>query len=189
VCSSDLEYGARAARIVREALAQNAHVRLGAQIYRYVYEPDAVRRKRKFGGADGRWVLRRVPFETSPRTDETSVRRDGMLVSGRVIYAERGLSIITEVIGEAVNYGFNWEGPGRIEEVTVDNRADGSWWQVRLSEPAAGRLSYATTMQPSPRPNAPCIWGNLFDNCAEPSIAIRGLALRQGLLPFSVEVA
>ncbi|WP_428311550.1 hypothetical protein [Hydrocarboniphaga sp.] len=174
------EYGARAARIVREAVTRNPDIRLGMTIRRPVYDPG-------LDGGNGGWSLLEVPFETSPRTDPASIVRDGDRISGTVLYAERGLEIYIGDRGAAEHFGFEWTGSGHIIGVDVENQSSRSRWIVRLSSGSSGRLSYATTFQARVGPaNAPQKWGNIFDRCAEPSLAMPGLVLRQGMLPFSV---
>jgi hypothetical protein len=181
------EFGSRAARIVREAMQQNPQARLGDLIYRQVFDP-------ALDGGNGGWTLRHVPFETAPRTDEASIRRDGDTISGEVFYAEHGLSLHSAGRGMATDYGFSWTGSGRIVGVHIDNDGARSRWKIELSAGSAGTLSYATALQQAGPGNeagvddGPQKWGNVFDNCAEPSLAIPQLTLRQGMLPFSVAV-
>lgn len=174
------ELGARAGRIVREALAQNPLARLGDPILRSVYDPD-------IDAGSGGWSLCRVPFETSPRTDEASIRRHGEQISGEVFYAERGLGIVLDH-GSARDFGFSWSGAGHIVSVSVDNQGPRPRWIVTLSAASSGVLSYAVSEQEEVFSNAPRMWGNIFDNCAERSIAVPGMTLRQGMLPFSATV-
>jgi Sulfotransferase family len=174
------EYGARAARIVGEAIAHNPDVRLGDPIARHVHEIDAA--------GQLSWHLRTTPFETSPRTDPHSIRRDGRFVSGRVFYAEGGLRLCDQLRPMARNAGFAWSGPGRIAAVTIENTATESRWRVELTEASEGILSYAITPQTSTSTTGPDSWGNIFDRCNEPSIVVPGMTLTQGMLPFSANI-
>lgn len=174
------EYGARAARIVREAVAQNPRVRLGDSIQRQVYGVDEA-------GVEA-WSLATVPFETSPRTDPRTVVRTGKTVRGRVIHAEGGLRLTDAHRPFAKHYGFNWTGEGEISSVFVENTEEGSFWVVELTEPSPGRLSYAVTAQTETSATGSDSWGNVFDDCREPSLTAPHLVLTQGLLPFEVGV-
>ncbi|WP_299697864.1 hypothetical protein [Hydrocarboniphaga sp.] len=176
------EFGARAARIVREAMLHDPAAKLGDPIRRRMYDPE-------ISGGGGGWSLRELPFETCPRTDERSVKRVGDEVSGTVVFAERGLQIVVDERGAARNFGFEWSGTGEIVSVEVETRGQLSRWKLRLSAGSPGRLTYAVEPQKVvAAKNCPQTWGNVFDACAEPSLAVPGLTLRQGLLPFSVDV-
>ncbi len=171
------EFGARAARIVREAMECNPAARLGDPIRRRVYD-----------GAAKRWVERTVLFETAPRTDLRSISRDGRTIVGEVFYAEGGLSIDPQDRPSAVDHGFEWSGEGGIEHVETENSGGRSRWRVVLDHPSSGTLSYAVTRQPIEDLTGAAMWGDVFDNCQEPSLAISGKTLRQGMLPFRVYV-
>ena len=171
------EFGARAARIVREAMEYSPAARLGDSIRRRVYD-----------GVAKRWVEQTVPFETAPRTDLRSVGRDGRVIVGEVFYAEGGLSIDPQDRPSAVHHGFEWSGEGKIDHVETENSNGRSRWRVVLDRPSSGTLSYAVTRQLTDDCTGPASWGDVFDNCQEPSLAIPGKTLRQGMLPFRIYV-
>lgn len=175
-----VEFEARAMRIINEAMAQAPGARLGDLIWRAVYD-----------GTD--WQLARVPFETAPRTDSASVIRAGAIIEGVVPYAEGGLAIYTTERGAATNSGFAWtpdSGGTTISSVAiVDAGPINARWRVTLSGAAAGTLTYAVAEQDATADGGPDSWGDLFDTCAEESIAVPGQTLRQGMLPFSIGVA
>jgi hypothetical protein len=175
------EYGAKAARIVREALACDHAVKLGDKILRPVFA--------SCGNGPGRWEVQGVPFETSPRTIPETVCRDGNAITGEVGFAEGGLSFYAGFRPALQNAGFHWAGKGEIDHVEVINTPTKSIWKVVLSEPGSGTLSYALAPSGSDDMRAPMSYGNVFDNCCEPSFALPGATLRQGLLPFRTKIA
>lgn len=184
------EYTAKAGRFVREAMAQNPLARLGGYdaddtwydadlIWRWVYNGD-----------DDIWEFKQTPFETSPRAKPGSFQISGSTITFRVPYAEGGLSIWDDLRGPATDYGFAWSGAQTITNVTVGAGEIDILVTITFSgAPTSGQtLSYAIEETDTTADAAPAVWGDLFDNCAEPSQAVPGLTLRQGLLPFSVVV-
>lgn len=185
------EYTAKAGRIVREAMAQNPDALQGGfdddgnwvdadLIWRWVYNGD-----------DEIWERKLTPFETSPRANPDSFQISGSTITFRVPYAEGGLSIWDDLRGPATDYGFAWSGAQTITNVTVGTGETDILVTITFSgAPTAGQtLTYAIADTDTTADAAPSAWGDLFDNCAEPSLAVDGLTLRQGLLPFSVVVS
>lgn len=174
-----VEFEARAARIISEAMAQAPGARLGDLIWRRVFD-----------GTD--WQLEEVPFETSPRIG--SAERTAAVIDVTVPYAEGGLSLYTAERGAATDSGFVWtpdSGVSAIDTVEIfDAGPINAIVRITLTDDdSGGTLTYAVAEQDATADDGPDCWGDVFDDCQEESLAIPGQSLRQGLLPFSVIVA
>lgn len=136
------------------------------------------------------WSLTIANVRTCLRPDVAGVSRSGAVITIPLILPADGTAVVldTTTLPAAPNFGFvkTAGAGGAISNVALV----GNSIEVTLASAGGATLQYAYEAQGSPgTKDRSGAWGNFRDDCAEDSIAVPGLKLRNWLVIFDVTVA